>query len=554
MVGIFMKFQNTVNLLELENVLSQDDNLIGSYLKIHDRSYKFIDDKPQMGIDEIKTYYNFVHRLNETLDVRQLNDFALGFKMNNQFDTEFDLLKAYDDTIVDVEIKSELPKKKAIEEQATEHYELLNIKFKNVYVVMYVDSSDNLFVFNPVNSTLEEKEFNQIKDLFPFEGNNLQKLENLKNSDFLVSPYNDSDKFINGLYRLNTEQTNIKDNILKNKSNKYVISGGPGCGKTLLLLDILKHYSNNNKKILMIMGSDINDDQIIISKKLNFSVEVFYKISLSEFEESMENADILFFDESQRIDEDIIESAINSDKMAIFSVDGEQVVHPSEVQRDNESFLKQKVDKSCFFKLKKSVRRNSELFSFEDRLLHSTSRRGLYDYYNIGVRYFSEKCGAIKYIRHKCVYEGFKCIESDEYITRTLGNKTFTKIYGDSLSTKSVFGQEFDKLIVILTEKDFYNIDGELCIRSTRDGWYPYIQNKMFYEAITRASDYLDIIVIANKNLYISIQEILTKKRLKEEKKDKTIKELKYEIEQLKSENKELKNKLNTIEFFDVEE
>lgn len=548
-----MQFQKTVNLLELESVLGLDDYLIKSYLRIHDCNYKFDSDTPQMKISELKSYLPLVKKLNETLDVSQLNNFALGFKLNNQVNTEFDLLRACEDTVVNIEIKSKIPNNKKIEKQAFEHYTLLNIKFENVHVITFVDSTNELFVFNPKYKKLEKKTFDEIRDLFPAGDDDLQKLENSRSSDFLISPYNDGNKFLKGLYILNGEQIDVRNKVLKGKSNNFVISGGAGTGKTLLLLDILKYYVKQGKKIAMILGVHPCEELKKISMELRFSVDFFYVVSDLNFKELLDNCDILFFDESQLMDRKMIETAIESSTTTIFSVDEVQIFHNEEMKRDIESFLKEKIDDSFFFRLKKSVRRNKELHSFEDRLLTGTSKNGLFDYYNVGINLFYNTDDAKKYIKDKCEREGFKCIEPNEYTDKISGYRTLFKFSENSVPSKSVIGQEFNKVIVIFTEIDSYNKNGELRFGSTIIRDYPYMIDKMLYEAITRACDYLDIVIIGNQTLYKKIQTILTLRRFREEAKNQTIKELEKQITQIKKENNELKRMLSSTKKFDSE-
>ncbi|MDA6963167.1 hypothetical protein OSM87_26235, partial [Escherichia coli] len=64
-----------------------------------------------------------------------------------------------------------------------------------------------------------------------------QKLEHHSNlddlfdpSDYLVSPFNHTERFINGLYFLTKQQQEFKDKILKSSSQFIILEGLPGTG------------------------------------------------------------------------------------------------------------------------------------------------------------------------------------------------------------------------------------------------------------------------------------------------------------------------------------
>ncbi|PEN20186.1 ATP-binding protein, partial [Bacillus wiedmannii] len=72
-----------------------------------------------------------------------------------------------------------------------------------------------------------------------------------KPNNYLVSPFNSTEKFIDNQYFLNQNQMCIKDDILSifdAVSNKIVsITGEAGTGKTLLTYDIAKSLMDNFK-------------------------------------------------------------------------------------------------------------------------------------------------------------------------------------------------------------------------------------------------------------------------------------------------------------------
>lgn len=86
----------------------------------------------------------------------------------------------------------------------------------------------------------------------------------LNPSNYLVSPFNSTDKFLNGGYFLTNQQEDLRARILKlfkNASTATFISltGGAGTGKTLLAYDIAKSVREDRRKPLIIHCGQLND-------------------------------------------------------------------------------------------------------------------------------------------------------------------------------------------------------------------------------------------------------------------------------------------------------
>ena len=83
-------------------------------------------------------------------------------------------------------------------------------------------------------------------------------------SDYLVSPFNSTDKFIKGYYFLTEHQKNIKSQALKEieKPDTAIISikGKAGTGKTLLIYDIAKEIYKK-EEVLIIHCGYLNEGQ-----------------------------------------------------------------------------------------------------------------------------------------------------------------------------------------------------------------------------------------------------------------------------------------------------
>jgi MoxR-like ATPase len=121
-------------------------------------------------------------------------------------------------------------------------------------------------------------------------------------SKFLVSPFNNTDRFIRGEYFLTNQQKVIKDSILgiikKNTYEPCAISGKAGTGKTLLVYDIAKEMMLNQNKVLIVHCGKLNEGH----EKLRDSHKIDL-ITIKYFTEQKvnENYNLIIFDEAQRI-------------------------------------------------------------------------------------------------------------------------------------------------------------------------------------------------------------------------------------------------------------
>lgn len=540
-----MRHQKEVSLLELLNVINTNNNdLIHSYLKLHDYEYNFIKNKEQIDIEELTSYKTLLDHLITVLSPAQSLGFHLGFKLKDQANTQFDLLKVANNTVVNIEFKSETPNKK-ISKQATEHFRFLSMAFSRVIILEHLASTDELWIYDDKSKEMKLISYDEVKKLIPNDSTDLRVLSDLSRSDFLVAPYNEPEKFMKSAYELTSDQKEIRNKIVSNANdmsmipktnNMSMIEGGPGSGKTLLLIDIVRELKKRDFSIGMVMGARPSSGQKELMEKLDVPLYWYYNLeSLSP----LIDKDVLVFDETQRITQNIIDEVkhLASDKTLLFSIDENQIVHPDEASRNVQKQLKELIDEKNIYKLKKSIRINPELSNFYKRLLDKNDRGvELSNFDNVAIKYFELEKDAEEYITEKR-HNGVTAIESDEYITQSYGNKTRSKKYNFSKNTKDVIGQEFKDVLLVFDEFVAYNEEGKLIV--TNPNYYPYIDEKMIFQAITRASHSLEIIIIKNKKLYIELQTLLTRTRDSNRQKKNQIHALE---EKLKDANKEISN------------
>lgn len=71
-------------------------------------------------------------------------------------------------------------------------------------------------------------------------------------SNYLVSPFNSTNRFLKKEYFLTNHQDKAKKEILNSIISEeglfVTITGGPGTGKTLFIYDLAREYASSNKK------------------------------------------------------------------------------------------------------------------------------------------------------------------------------------------------------------------------------------------------------------------------------------------------------------------
>lgn len=535
-----MNDQRSFSLTELAEVLSGSDELIHSFLKLHDCEYNFSQDSEQIHVKELKSYGPLLkHILNLDIDSRKLDGFFLGLKLKDQADTQFDLIKPSNDTIINIEFKAAIPHN-SIDKQAKEHFRFLRFKYSNPLVYEYIADSDELFVFDRHSEKLEPFSFSNLENVIPNESTGISQLESMRRADFLIAPYNETKKFLKKQYELTDNQKQIRQKILSEETGAFAIEGGPGCGKTLLLLDIITSVQARNKSkdrdisIAMMMGAKPGEGQKQLAAALEIELSWYYGYDdLSSFT----NFNVLVFDESQRIPRKLIEDAIaqSTKKLVIFNVDKKQVVHPEEKRADIQGLLETSKQVQVE-KLKKSIRINPSLNHFQKRLFDKHAKNAqILDFRDVSASYFNDSEAMCTYLNDRRK-EQVVIIEPDTYVTNQTGSVRRPHHYPYSVDVKSVIGQEFDNVILVFDSHLKY-VNEKL--QYVSEDWYPYMDLSMFYQAITRASGSVEIIVFQNETLYRDIQALLTATR-DNSKKDKD------QIDLLRKQLSELKVELQT--------
>lgn len=329
-------------------------------------------------------------------------------------------------------------------------------------------------------------------------------------SKYLVSPFNNTDRFLRNEYFLNDAQQNIKKDILKSLSNHqydcYCISANAGTGKTLLMYDIAKTIKNEGKKPLIIHCGKLNEGQNNLINTHHWNI-----ISIGSIEDESissiisKNTDAIFVDESQRISdrqlELILEKAKELNILAIFAYDTKQYLRDGE-SKDIYEYLKQYHDDLTIDKkiLTTKVRTNKDMTSFIVNLFEIGKSNSYLNYENITIDYFTELEYVHPYIKFLSENQGWKAIT---YTPSAFKRECISKIASIcEVKAHNVIGQEFDKVVFIM-DRNFQYKENKLIANPTY-----YSMLGMLYQIATRAINELKIIVVDNPELYYNLLEI----------------------------------------------
>ena len=248
-----MKPVNVFSLLQAKSSLNEEG--FKSYLQHHEIDIK------DAELTDMSAFAATIRAAGAS--VRDLNDFYVGYKVP-QIGKEFDLLKFCRDSIINIELKSNSETAK-IRAQLVRNKYYLSFIGRAIYAFTFVSSTGKLH-FLDADECLVEITPVQLQEVLSKQvADEVNEPDSLFNpSDYLVSPFNSTEKFLAGQYFLTHQQEDYKVQILNSinsaaGANFTSITGSAGTGKTLLTFDIAKHLRASGKKTLILHCGQLND-------------------------------------------------------------------------------------------------------------------------------------------------------------------------------------------------------------------------------------------------------------------------------------------------------
>lgn len=422
-----------------------------------------------------------------------LGDFYVSYKIP-QIGKEFDLLRFGRDSIVNIELKSESSVEK-IEAQLLRNTYYLNFTRRKVYAFSFVSSSGE-FYFLGNNGLLETTNAAHLLGVLAKQEAGSEPEPDLifNPSDYLVSPFNSTKKFLSDKYFLTHQQEQFRSEILRSigetdGENFVGITGGAGTGKTLLTYDIAKHLYAEKKNFLIIHCGNLNKGHHkLVRKKWKISPIKGYK------EHDLGSVDVLIIDEAQRIRPDQFDSIVEIVKKekctCIFSYDKAQTLSDSEAEQG----MAEKIEAILStgpHKLSKKIRSNKEIENFIELLFNCKAPTQIKFGSNITISYFDNSEDAKNYL-HELKSKKWEVLQ---FTPSQHDSCHYDKCFVYSKKTShQVIGQEFDNVAIAMDKLFCYDSDGKLAYNEKTY----YAPTRMLFQNITRARRRLDLVIIAN--------------------------------------------------------
>lgn len=434
--------------------------------------------------------------INIGCSIGALDKFYVGYKIP-QIGKEFDLLRFGPGCIVNIEIKNNSTESKVKKQLARNKYYLSFIG-REILAFTYVVESDELY-FLRGDGELEQTSFINLKNcLDKQEASDVEVIDELFNpSDYLVSPFNSTDKFLDGAYFLTHQQEDVRSQIIglfdSPKVAKFIsITGGAGTGKTLLTYDIAKQLIDSMKAPLIIHCGQLNAGH----RKL---IENGWAIAaIKDYKNyDFSNYDLVVVDEAQRIYTKQLEAIVEKTELAkcccIFSLDKRQTLASWEEARGVSEKISQ-INLVAQYRLSEKIRTNKELAEFIKMLFNKGKLSPVSSNGNVEINYFSTDGEAKNYL---------DALDESKWevlrFTPSQYNNEHHEKYSNPFKRTShqVIGQEFDGVAVTIDKFFSYADSGELIYI----GKTYYDPPKMLFQNITRSRKRLNLVIIGNEEL-----------------------------------------------------
>ena len=495
-----MKTINLKNLVDSYKSLSIET--LSSYLGFYGIELAEKGENCGLSANELDCMTSFIELFKTTHDpISLLDNFFVGY-MIPQIGKEFDLLRFNKTNVVNIELKSKASEEKILKQLKRNRY-YLQFLDREVSLFTYVQETEKLYMLDkehltPVSFDDLYKEL--IKDCDEFD--DINKLFNPSN--YLISPFNSTKKFMEEEYFLTEHQEEIRTNVMKvvetSTTEFMALTGAAGTGKTLLTYDIAKELRNKGKRVLIVHCAQLNSGQRMLQDEYGWDICMAKAIG----NEVLKGYNVIIVDEAQRARQTqfdkLIESANQENMTCIFSYDEKQYLSNDEKNRNMSNQILRVLTQDIF-QLTTKIRTNKEIASFIKPLFDCNEKLSNLKYANIDLCYCSQKQEVILLSRH-LQEKGWKI---PKYTPGTRSIFCYEG-YGtaEEESAHEVIGQEFDKVVAIIDASFDYDEGGKLIANNSY-----YSQRQMLYQILTRTRQRLYVIILNNEPMLKRCLEIL---------------------------------------------
>ncbi len=440
------------------------------------------------------------------------NNFYLNYKIP-QIGKEFDLLRIGKKQIVNIELKSEKINDNEILKQLERNYYYLSFLQKEIFCFTFVTDGDynKLYYFDSENKIIKEIDFMILLNILKvFEDTEEENIDNMFiPSNYLISPFNNTEKFIEDKYFLTKHQEQIKNEIinkiLNNNENKvFSISGSAGTGKTLLTYDIAKNLQKIKKEVVLIHCAQTNNGIEKLKKNHGWNI-----LPIKSYKnDSIASSKILIVDEAQRLTKKQLEEILkNKNNYIIFSHDVNQKLNRANQAEEVVKHI-ESISIGNKYKLSNKIRYNKSLASFIKKFfdLNKIKSDNLLknDYKDITLYFAKNIKDAEQYITYLKSL-GWHHI----YLTNSLHTREPLDdvVFSSQISSHQAIGQEYDNVVVTITKHFYYTTELKLSYNAK----YYYNPLETLFQAITRTRKHLALVIIDNEEVYKNCIRIINR-------------------------------------------
>ena len=447
--------------------------------------------------------------------IRCLDGFYFSYTIEH-ISKEFDLLKLSSDAgcVLNIELKSEAVEEERIRKQLEQNRYYLSHISRTILSYTYVMETDTLYYCND-RGFLRECGIDELARalrrpaLQDYIGENIR--ECFRAQDYLISPVKNPEKFLTGRYFLTNQQFDFRRQILETfqdyeKSLKEIkdfrepegpdhseevpvvsLTGGAGTGKTLLMLDLAVELSRK-KRVMFLHGGPLREGHREIDRRLHkVSIQSGTDWTLSVPQDSgalavLRDYSFLLVDEANRLPSEtivrLIEAAAGLRIPAVFSYDPHTILGAIPRMEDAEAVIA--AHETMQLELSGNIRINRPIYSFLRALFYQKDAAPHSDYSCIDILYASDRHEE-QLLTSYCRARGYKLIPENS----------------ESFRSGEIISQEFDRVLMVLDSRFYYDETLRLCADSSADMALP-----LLYEGLSRAKEKLCLLVVGNKTLF----------------------------------------------------
>ncbi len=440
---------------------------------------------------------------------------------------EFDLLKfsGDGDCALNIELKSEAVEEDRIRKQLEQNRYYLSHVARTILSYTYVMEDNSLYCLNdhgylrkvPMSDLARAMQRPALQSYVE------EKIGRFfRAQDYLISPIRNPEKLLTGRYFLTNQQSEFRRQILDilepsgedrqqekhpaaeaSQSDTAMISltGSAGTGKTLLLFDLALEISKKHK-VLFLHGGPLRDGHHVINKRLRKVTVLSGTEAISEEirdRRDLEKYACILVDEANRFDsgrlEAVILKALEYKIPCIFSFDPHSILGPIPPMEDAEAMIGRY--ETLRLELSGNIRINRPIFSFLRTLFHQKDHSGYVDYSCIDVLYAADKLEERRLTAHYLA-KGYELIRATP----------------ESFRSGDIISQEFERVLMVLDKRFYYDESLHLCADGTRGAAIPPL-----YEGLSRAREKLCLLITGNEPLFRQILAIRSHSVSEEEEK-----------------------------------